>query len=193
MSRATGKDDDAALVARCIRGDSAAWSSIVQRYKKLVYAIVRRMGLDEHMAADVFQTVFVRLLEHLPRIDEPGRLQAWIVTTAKREALLQRSKVQRTVSIADSDPDGSQVPDRDLVDESPDAEEAIGELQRLHQVYNAIDRLDERCRDLILLLFSEENENLGYEEVARRMGMTVGSIGPTRSRCLEKLRALVTD
>ena len=114
MSRAPGKDNDAALVARCIRGDNAAWSKIVQRYQRLVYAIVRRMCLDEDMAADVFQTVFERLLEHLPRIAEPNRLQAWIVTTAKREALLQRSRGQRMVSMTPNDSDGSQGPDRDL-------------------------------------------------------------------------------
>ena len=83
-------------MARCRRGDAAAWAVLVQRYQRLVYAIVTRMGLDEHGAADVFQTVFARLVQHLPRIADPSRLQAWIVTTAKREALLQRKRGQRT-------------------------------------------------------------------------------------------------
>jgi RNA polymerase sigma factor (sigma-70 family) len=79
--------NDAQLVARCLAGDDRAWALLVQRYQRLVYSIVNRMGLDEHTAADVFQTVFARLLEQLPRINDPSRLQAWIVTSSKREAL----------------------------------------------------------------------------------------------------------
>ncbi len=191
MSKAPGNQDDATLVARCIGGDGAAWSALVQRYQRLVYAIVRRMGLDEHAAADVFQTVFERLLQHLHRIADPSRLQAWIVTTAKREALLQRNRGQRLVSMTHSGPDCGQGPEWDLADDAPGAEEAMDELQQLHHLRDAIDRLDDRCRDLLLLLFSDEDAKLAYEDVARRMCMTVGSIGPTRARCLDKLRRLV--
>ena len=77
-------EDDAALVSRCRRGEAPAWAALVHRYQRLVYAIVRRVGLDEHAAADVFQTVFSRLVEHLPRIADPQRLQAWIVDDARR-------------------------------------------------------------------------------------------------------------
>ena len=90
-------------MARCVRGEAAAWAALVRRYQRLVYAIVRRIGLDEHTAADVFQTVFARLVQHLPRIAEPHRLQAWIVTTTKREALLLRQRGQRTVSMTRAD------------------------------------------------------------------------------------------
>ena len=186
-------EDDAALVARCRRGDGAAWTSLVQRYQRLVYAIARRVGLDEHGAADVFQVVFSRLVEHLSRIAEPQRLQAWIVTTTKREALRQRKLGQRCVSMTRSDDDadadaGSQ---RDFADPSPTAEQALDDLQQLNQLRNALDRLDARCRDLLLLLFRDDDDKLAYDEVARRMGSTVGSIGPTRSRCLAKLRSFV--
>ena len=193
MSKAPGNDDDATLVARCISGDGAAWSALVQRYQRLVYAIVLRIGLDEHTAADVFQTVFMRLVEHLPRITDPSRLQAWIVTTAKREALLQRDRGQRNVSISRSDPNDAQGSEWDFEDDSPSAEAAMDQLQQLHELRAAIDRLDDHCRDLLLLLFRDEDAKLGYEEVARRMSIAVGSIGPTRSRCLDKLRRLVID
>lgn len=185
-------EDDASLVGRCLRGESSAWTVLVQRYQRLVYAIARRIGLDEHSAADVFQTVFARLVQHLPRIAEPSRLQAWIVTTTKREALLQRHRGQRTVSMTraeDSDDEGSAW---DLPDDSPIAEEALAELQQLNQLRVALDRLDARCRSLLLLLFREDDDKLPYEEVARRLNTTVGSIGPTRSRCLDKLRRLVS-
>ena len=184
-------EDDAALVARCRRGDGAAWTSLVQRYQRLVYAIARRVGLDEHGAADVFQVVFSRLVEHLSRIAEPQRLQAWIVTTTKREALRQRKLGQRCVSMTRADDEAGEGAEWDLADESPIAEQALDELQQLHQLRNALDRLDARCRDLLLLLFRDDDDKLAYDEVARRMGSTVGSIGPTRSRCLAKLRSFV--
>jgi RNA polymerase sigma factor (sigma-70 family) len=182
--------DDASLVARCIDGDDRAWAVLVQRYQRLVYAIVTRMGLDEHAAADVFQTVFSRLFEHLPRIAEPSRLQAWIVTTAKREGQLQRKRGQRLVSMT-SDDESADGTEWDLADESPIAEERLSDLQQLNVLRNALDQLDERSRTFVLLLFRGEEDALSYEEVARRLGTSVGSIGPTRARCLSKLRRLI--
>ena len=184
--------EDASLVQRCLRGDGAAWAALVQRYQRLVYAIVRRVGLDEHAAADVFQTVFERLFQQLPRIADPSRLQAWIVTTTKREALLQRQRGQRTVSMTRADESHEEGSEWDMADEAPIAEEALAELQQLNQLRTALDRLDARCRDLLLLLFRDEDDKLSYDEVARRMSTTVGSIGPTRSRCLDKLRRFVS-
>lgn len=189
--RGPDMDDDAALVARCLRGDQSAWTGLVHRYQRLVHAIVRRAGLDEHAAGDVFQTVFSRLVEHLPRIQDPQRLQAWIVTTAKRESILTSQRGQRTVSmtrVADAQEDAGEW---DVADESPIAEEALDDLQQLHRVRLALDRLEPRHRDLMLMLFSDEDEKVSYEEIATRLGIPVGSIGPTRARCLEKLRRLL--
>src|SRR5690349_15853172 len=118
MSSTADPDDDAALVARCRRGDGSAWAALVRRYQRLVFAIVLRAGLDEHHAQDVFQTVFSRLLQHLTRIDEPARLQAWIVTCAKREALLVRQKQRRTVSLTPDDEDAAD-PLEQVADEGP--------------------------------------------------------------------------
>ncbi|OYU96675.1 MAG: RNA polymerase subunit sigma-24 [Burkholderiales bacterium PBB5] len=185
------QDDDATLVARCRRGDEAAWRTLVMRYQRLVYAIVRRFGDDEHRAADVFQTVFERLLAHLPRLAEPERLQAWIVTTARREALLLRRRGQRTESLpraCDADDDSAEF---DIADDGPGPEAQLADLQQLHRMRGALEQLDERCRTLLGLLFRDAGEAVPYEEVGRRMNLPVGSIGPTRSRCLGKLRRLV--
>jgi len=186
-------EDDAALVARCLRGDGSAWEALVKRYQRLVYAIVRRIGLDEHAAADVFQNVFSRLVAHLPKIADPSRLQAWIVTTAKREALLQRSRGQRTVSMTRDDEASGDGAEWDMADDTPGAEQALDDLQQADQVRRALDRLDERCRTLLTLLFADDDERPAYDEVARRLGTSVGSIGPTRARCLDKLRKLVVE
>jgi RNA polymerase sigma factor (sigma-70 family) len=184
--------DDAALVARCLRGDGDAWAVLVSRYQRLVYAIVTRMGLDEHVAADVFQTVFARLYQHLGRIGDPRRLQAWIVTTAKRESLLQRQRGQRTVSMTREDESHEDGGEWDVADEALIPEDALAELQQLNQLRNALEKLDVRCRDLLRMLFREDDDKLAYDEVARTLGVPVGSIGPTRSRCLAKLRELVS-
>jgi len=183
--------DDASLVARCLQGEAGAWAALVRRYQRLVYAIVTRAGLDEHAAADVFQTVFSRLIEHLPRLTQPDRLQAWIVTTAKREALRMRHLGQRTVSIGSPDDAPGEGLEHSLPDDAPLAEEALSALQQLDLLRAGLDRLDARCRDLLLMLFGDEDERPAYDEVARRLAMPVGSIGPTRARCLGKLRQLV--
>ena len=180
--------DDATLVARCLRGDASAWAVLVKRYQRLVFAIVRRAGLDEHAAGDVFQTVFARLVESLPRIKEPSRLQAWIVTTAKREALLQLGRARRMVSMTPVD-EASDAAEWDVPDPAALPDEALEELQQLDRVRTALDSLDERCRRLLRLLFHDEAS--GYDDVARELGIPVGSIGPTRARCLNKLRRLV--
>ena len=185
------RESDAALIARCKRGDGAAWQVLVQRYQRLVYAIVRRIGLDEHAAADVFQTVFVRLLEHLPRLTQLDRLQAWIVTTAKREALLQRKRGMRTLSMTRAEDAGAESPEWDIADDALLPEEALAELQMQNQVRSAMDRLDPRCRDLLTLLYRDDDDKVAYDEVAARLDMPVGSVGPTRARCLGKLRKLV--
>ncbi len=175
-------DADPALVARCRAGDGAAWQVLVLRYQRLVYAIARRSGLDEQAAADVFQTVFLRLLQHLPRIDDPSRLQAWIVTTCKRESLLQRRRVERAAALVSVD---AEVVDG-VADDAPGPEQTLEHWQRLMQMRRALDGLDQRCRCLLQVLFAGEAG--GYDDIARRLNMPVGSIGPTRARCLAKLR-----
>lgn len=182
--------EDAQLAARCAQGEAAAWRVLVQRYQRLVYAVARRGGLDEHGAADVFQTVFTRLLEALPRIEQPDRLQAWIVTTAKREVFLLIKRGRRTESMTGTPDAQGESDEWDVADEAPLPEEMLGELQQLHALRLGLDRLDKRCRDLLELLFVDDEDRLPYEEISARLGMPAGSIGPTRSRCLGKLRAL---
>lgn len=183
--------DDASLIARCRAGDPKAWAALVARYQRLVYAVVMRAGFDEHGAADVFQTVFQRLLAHLPRLQQPERLQAWIVTTAKREALRERERRGRHVSMTREEGDDGAALEDTLADDAPLAEEALSELQQLDRLRAALDRLDARCRDLLTLVFRDDDDHVPYDEVARRLGMPAGSLGPTRSRCLGKLRKIL--
>jgi RNA polymerase sigma factor (sigma-70 family) len=186
MAAGEQPEDDAALVLRCRNGDQRAWVQLVGRYQRLVYAVALRARLDPAGAADVFQTVFARLVEHLPRIDDPTRLQAWLVTTARREAVLLMQRSRRNVSLTDDE--GAQV--MQLVDDGESAEDELAALQRRNGLRNALERLDERCRTLLTLLFDDSDTRPAYDAIAQRLGIPVGSIGPTRARCLGKLRTL---
>jgi len=150
------------------------------------------MGLDEHDAADVLQTVFERLHKHLPAMRDPSRLRAWVVTTAKREGLLQRQRRHRTQPMGLDDGEAG-LPEWDLADEAPLPEQQLSQLQQLHRLRQALDQLEPRSRSMIDLLFGDEDERLPYEAMARRLGMPVGSLGPTRQRCLDRLRRLLTQ
>lgn len=185
--------DDEELVHRCAAGDGTAWPLLVRRYERLVYAIARRGGLGEQDAADVFQTVFLRLLRHLPRLAEPSKLQAWLVTTTKREMLTLRYRTRRMISLDDTEPGelGATAQSEWLatVDESPGPQERLERWQLAAQVWRVWERMDDSCRNLLQMLFVGDPP--AYEEVSRQLGMPVGSIGPTRARCLAKLRRLV--
>jgi RNA polymerase sigma factor (sigma-70 family) len=189
MMHAMDAADDAALVKACRHGDSGAWEALVKRYRRLIYSIPRRAGLDEDSAADVFQRVFLNCYERLDSIEEPSRLHAWLVTTARRETwrqAQQRSMSQTTAARIDSA----------VAERVPDGEPLPGdELLRLEQqdlVRRAVDRLDERCRRLIEMLFYAPGP-LAYDEVAVTLGVAEGSVGPIRSRCLDRLRKALAD
>jgi RNA polymerase sigma factor (sigma-70 family) len=148
------------------------------------------MGLPEEACADVFQSAFARLVEHLDRIDDPGRVRAWLVTTARRESLRMveaRARVGELASAGDEDDDD---PWERIADDTPRAEEQLEELQQLDRLRQAVDRLDPRSRRFIEVVFLRDPP-LAYAEIAQELGIAEGSIGPTRARCLAKLRAVL--
>jgi RNA polymerase sigma factor (sigma-70 family) len=178
---------DENLVRACRLGEAEAWSALVQRYQRLIYTIPLRAGLDEDQAAEVFQRTFARLLEHLDRIEQPGRIRAWLVTTARREAwrLIREQTAEQPLPDAD-DPLG-EFSDESLPDGAPLLDEALLRLEEQHLIRQAIGALDERCRQLLNLLFYRP-DTPSYAEVAIALGIPEGSLGPTRARCLRKLR-----
>jgi RNA polymerase sigma factor (sigma-70 family) len=174
---------DTELLTACRRGDEGAWEALVHRYQRLLYTIPRRAGLDEDAAAEVFQEVFATLLEKLDAIEQPERLQAWLVTTAKRKTWRVITGERRFAKDDEAEVDDklSQLPDN-----APLPDEALLQLEEQHRVRSALSGLDERCRKLLTRLFYEE-EMPSYADVAAELGMPEGSIGPTRARCLGKL------
>lgn len=187
-------DDE--LLRGCRDGRADAWSTLVRRYQRLVYTVPRRAGLADEAAADVFQTTFARLLEHLHRIDDASRVRAWLVTTARRETLRLLEQAGRQVSADapvggdDEGGDGGEGLLARLPDPAPLPDALLSQLQQHDRLRQAVDRLDPRSRQFVELLFLQD-EPLPYSEIASRLGIAEGSIGPTRARVLAKLRALL--
>ena len=183
-------DSDVQLVLDCRRGDQLAWEKLVRRYQRLIYTIPLRAGLDEDQAAEIFQDVFTTLFQKLNDIEEPERLQAWLVTTARRKTWRTISNAERK-RLVDLNPDPSaEDADPFLRDETPLPDEQLMMLEEQHRIRLAVASLDERCRTLVELLFYR-SEPPSYQEIAAALGIPEGSVGPTRARCLGKLLRLL--
>ena len=183
------KPSNEELIQACRRDDGAAWEILVRRYERLVYSIPLRAGLDRERAAEVFQQVFTKFVEHLDRIEQPDRIGAWLATTARREtwSLSQRESLTYPLSLDDNEEEshylaaGDPLPDKVLL-----------RLEEQNMIRLAVAELNEQCRRLLRLLFFEPNP-LSYAEIAEELDISEGSIGPTRIRCLKKLRRLLDN
>lgn len=170
---------DPALIQACLRGDEQAWSDLVERYSQLIYSVARRNGLSPEDSDDVVQTVFTIVLRRLEALQDQTRLSSWLITTTYRESW----RVARKAPGYEVLPDPST-----LVDDGARPETELMAWEEAHQVHLALSRIDDRCRALLTALFLEP-EPPSYEDLADRLGMRVGSIGPTRARCFRKLEA----
>ena len=183
-------DSDLELVLACRRGDQLAWEKLVRRYQRLIYAIPRRAGLSEDDAAEIFQDVFTTLFEKLNDIQEPDRLQAWLVTTTRRRTLRTISRRPEKLRSDTDENDGGSVAEL-MSDPALLPDEQLLLLEEQHQIRTAVSQLDDRCQTLVKLLFYQR-EPPSYAEVAQVLGVPEGSIGPTRARCLSKLLRILT-
>lgn len=178
-------DEVAERVAAARDGDAAAWKLLVDGHTGLVWSIIRGFRFDEETAKDVFQTVWLRLAEHLDRIREPARLSGWLGQTARNECVgvvRQRSRVVVTEDVDDlaDAPDG-------VVSYDPDPIEGLVRDEHRQAVAAAFDRLPDRCQRLLRLLIVDPP--VSYDEISELLELPKGSIGPTRARCLESLRS----
>jgi RNA polymerase sigma factor (sigma-70 family) len=177
---------DAALLQACRRGDELAWDLIVERYQRLIYTIALRAGLSEEDAADVLQRVFLILLEQLETIQQPEQLSAWLTSTTRHEAWRMRRR-ERYMSMISSDDSAGLA---EQPDPGPLPAELVERLEQQQLVQRAVVALDPRCQRLLSLLFLQA-EAPSYAAIAVQLEMREGAIGPTRARCLEKLRRLM--
>lgn len=172
----------AGAVRRAAAGDKDAWDEIVESFSGLVWSVANGYRLGAADAAEVSQTTWLRLLENLDRIREPERLGGWLATTARREALRQL-RLRGREHVTDDDATFDRAPSTD-----PGPEELLLVHDRDRLLWRAFTQLDDRCRRLLQLVVIVAPP---YTEVAAALDMPIGSIGPTRARCLDRLRRLL--
>lgn len=164
---------------RAVNGDTGALSEIVRELNPLLWHVARGEGLGAEESADVVQTSWLELLRRLHEIRSPEALTSWLVTTTRREAWRVRELSRRHA------PDGAT-----QLELAPDPDPGPGERlltdERDQILWRHVQRLPERCRKLLRIVAHVARPD--YAAVAGALGMPIGSIGPTRGRCLAKLR-----
>jgi RNA polymerase sigma factor (sigma-70 family) len=171
-------DEIAQLARRATDGAAEAWGELVDRFSGMLWAITAGHRLNAADSADVFQTTWLRLVEHLDDLNDPERIGAWLATTARRECLRVLRFAQRQVPV------GDELPER-----AADAPEPIANVmlaERDAMLWEAVSRL--RAADQALLCLLTASPALSYREISAALELPIGSIGPTRARCLERLR-----
>lgn len=175
------------LVRAAAAGDARAWEQLVDRFAGLIWSICRMHRLNNDDAADVVQLTWLRLLENLDRIRDPRRLAGWLASTARREclALLRRSRSSLTVDDERMDW---------LLGGGPPADELVLGAEQFAALWQAFQRLSQWCqRVLRALIVDAEGGPPSYRLVASQLQTPVGSLGPTRARCLGQLRKLLDN
>jgi RNA polymerase sigma factor (sigma-70 family) len=167
---------DSELIKGCLNGDQCAWDGLVERYERLIYSVALTLCGSHEDAADVFQQVCFELYQHLGELRDYETLPAWLITVTRRQAAAVFK---------------SRKPMVPLEEQHGDVEDRIAWIENEHLVERAMVHLPERCRLLLDLLYLHPSR-LSYADIAKRLGMPVSSIGPTRARCLEKLRKLLS-
>jgi RNA polymerase sigma factor (sigma-70 family) len=173
-----------ALVSQAAAGDPEAWNQIVDRYAPLVHAICQRYRLTNHDAEDVAQLVWLLLVEWIGTLRDPAALPGWLATTTSRECLRVLGTVRRAGRSAMPPEDSAWLAD----DTTVDAE--ILAAERNAALHTAIRGLPFRCQQLLSMLVSDPPYS--YVEISAALGIPVGSIGPQRDRCLNRLRRAMT-
>jgi RNA polymerase sigma factor (sigma-70 family) len=170
-----------ALVVRARDGDERAWAALVERYAPLIWSLCRRYRLDATDTADVGQNVWLLLVTQLGKIRDPAALPGWLATTTRRECARVLSKAQ-VPHVARREPDAENIPDG----QAETIEQGLLAAERHAALREAFTHLPPRDQQLIALLI--EDPPVPYAEISARLGIAVGSIGPNRRRCLDKLR-----
>ena len=170
------------LVGAAAEGDQRAWQGLVERFSGLVWSVARAHGLSEADAADVAQTAWLRLVEHLHRIRDAQRVGAWLAATTRHEALRVLRVAGRQLPVGDD----VELETSDPVQVTPESLALASEQRRI--LWHAFAALPPSCQRLLRVLMADPPPS--YQEAAAALDMPIGSIGPTRGRCLDRLRRL---
>jgi RNA polymerase sigma factor (sigma-70 family) len=189
----TGKNSeksDADLLRACKNGDEPAWNKLVERYQRLIATIPRRAGLSEDQTADVFQEVFLTLFQKMHEIEQPEKLRAWLVTTAKFKTW-GIIRGQKNIHSPETE-EAMEAEMANLSDNSPLADEVLIELEQQHLIRAALNKMDERCQNILAMIYLR-NVAATYAEVAAGIGVGESSVSPLRTRCLDKLAKILKN
>jgi RNA polymerase sigma factor (sigma-70 family) len=168
-------------------GDSQAWEQLVDRYQSLLWSICRSYRLSAEDSADVVQLTWLRLLDNLERIRDPRRLAGWLATTCRRECLALRRRSPSSAAVEEERMDR-------LLGGGAPADEPVLTADQFAILWDAFRRLSEWCqRVLRALVVDPEDGPPSYSLVASQLQVPVGSLGPTRARCLDQLRKLLDN
>jgi RNA polymerase sigma factor (sigma-70 family) len=177
------------LVKRCLDGSEQAWSDLIDKYKNLIFSVPIKYGFSRDEAADIFQAVCLELLSELSKLRKPEALPKWIMEVAAHKCFHRRREQNRLEPADSSDSDLDRHID---LSEDPSAEAILRQVEQEQNLRQAISELPPRCRELVRMLFFEEPAR-EYREIARELGISSGSIGFIRQRCLSKLRNRLSD
>jgi RNA polymerase sigma factor (sigma-70 family) len=175
--------DIAELVRRAAEGDRMAWERLVDQFARLIWSITAEFKLVESDAADVAQTTWLRLLEHIDRIQHPDRVGSWLAATARNECLRSLAARKRVV-LSDDDVELSSGATNEL-----EIDERLLADERAQTVRDALSRLPRRWQRLLEMLMADPPAS--YADISDELELPIGSIGPTRGRCLARLRILL--
>ena len=175
-----------ALLAAAASGDQEAWNALVAEFSALLWGVARAHRLNHDDAADVVQNTWLRLLDRLHTIQKPEALAGWLATTARHEALSMLRRQGREHLVRDDD-----VAEHVVDEEAAQLDTALLDDERDREIWTQFVRLPESCQRLLRILMACDRPN--YRAVSEALSMSVGSIGPTRMRCLDKLRRLLRE
>lgn len=184
-----------ALVRACLDHRQGAWEEFLERYGNLIYSTILKIGLPESDAEEAFQNSVVAIYRQLPRLRDHAKLLAWIIGISHRQAvnrIRSRSRESLLPEIDDTIISDSRAVWGDAAPDDEAPADLRARLQGAQQTRETLAALPERCRRLLTMLFLEDPPP-DYQEIRRREGIPVGSIGPTRARCLDKARKIFLD
>lgn len=184
------QEGDRELLAACLRGDSAAWETLIVRYQRLIYSIPIKLGLSRNDAADVFQSVCIKLLQNLSTLRYQEKISSWLTVTTRRECWRIAARRQRERIVVPCEWENGPDDPAQIASSAPLADQQQEVLEQQQILRQAVDALPERCRKLITMIFYNEGE-VSYAEIASRLNMPLNSMGATRARCLAKLKKLL--
>ena len=166
---------DAELVSACLKGDQSAWTDLIRGYQRLIYSVARVLCPEQGDADEVFQQVCLELYQRLADLRDVASLPKWLVIVTRRQSITLLRGRKETTTL-----DESRLPGKSRIET----------IEHRHAIERALERLPDKCRRLLNYLYFSE-DGVSYASIAQRMKIPVASVGPTRARCLEKLRAIL--